>query len=122
METSPNTGTEERLHEFFERQADLRPGQTALDCAGKEMTYAGLERSANQLASFLRSKQIGKNCVVGLLLSRSMDLYVALLAILKTGAAYVPLDPDYPADRIGYILSDCGTRALVTVSSFAAKH
>jgi len=122
METSPNTGTEERLHEFFERQADLRPGQAALDCAGKEMNYAELERSANQLASFLRSKQIGKNCVVGLLLPRSMHVYVGLLAILKTGAAYVPLDPDYPADRIGYILSDCGARALVTVSAFAAKH
>jgi len=70
MEPGPKTGTEERLHEFFERQADLRPGQTALHCAGEEMSYAELERQANQLAAFLRTKQIGKDCVVGLLLPR----------------------------------------------------
>jgi len=122
MEPGPKTGTEERLHEFFERQADLRPGQTALHCAGEEMSYAELERQANQLAAFLRTKQIGKDCVVGLLLPRSMDVYVGLLGILKADAAYVPLDPDYPVDRIGYILSDCGARALVTISTLAAKH
>src|SRR5437879_4531640 len=110
METGRNTGTEELLHEFFERQAELRPGQTALLCDGQEMTYAELERRANQLAAFLRSKQIGRDCVVGLFLPRSMEVYVALLGILKTGAANVPLDPDYPADRVAYILADCDAR------------
>src|SRR5258708_4611414 len=121
METGPKTGTEELLHEFFERQAELRPGQGALLCDGKEMAYAELERQANQLAAFLPSKPIGPDCVAGDLLALSAELYVALLAILKAGAAYVPLDPDYPADRIDYILSDCGARALVTTAALAAK-
>src|SRR5689334_4091064 len=104
----------ELLHELFERQAELTPGHQALSCAGQEMSYAELEKRANQLARFLRSQGIGKDCAVGLLLPRSADVYVALLAVLKAGAAYVPLDPEYPAERINYILSDCGARALIT--------
>src|SRR5436309_5054700 len=112
-------GTETLLHQLFERQAQLRPGNTALAFSGTHLTYAELDKKANQLAAFLRSKGIGKDSVAGLLLPRSPDVYVALLAILKTGAAYVPLDPDYPPERLAYILADCGARALVTVSTAA---
>ena len=114
-------GTEQLLHELFERQAESEPGNIALVCGGKKMTYAELEQRANQLARFLRANAVGKGSVVGLLLPRSADVYVALLAILKAGAAYVPLDPDYPAERLAYILSDCGACALVTTSSLALQ-
>jgi non-ribosomal peptide synthetase-like protein len=107
------------LHELFEHQADLRPDGVALVCADQRMTYGELERRANQLARFLRSRGVRRGDRVGLWLERSLDVYVALLGILKAGAAYVPLDPEYPPERAGYILSDCEARALVTNSGFA---
>src|SRR6185436_20545184 len=68
-----------------------------------------------------RSHGIGRKDCVGLLLPRSLDVYVALLAILKAEAAYVPLDPEYPADRVAFILADCGARGLVTVTGLTGK-
>ena len=85
------------------------------------MTYGELERRANQLARFLRSRGVRRGDCVGLWLPRSIDVYVALLGILKAGAAYVPLDPEYPAERVGFILSDCQARALVTTSELAVQ-
>ena len=85
------------------------------------MSYDALERRANALAGLLRRQGVGRGDCVGLLLPRSMDVYVALLGILKAGAAYVPLDPDYPAERVSFILSDCQARALVTTGALAAK-
>ncbi len=117
LETSPAA----LLHELFERQAEARPAQPALVCAGESVSYADLERRANQLARFLRKLGVGRGDCVGLLLPRSLEVYVALLGILKAGAAYVPLDPDYPAERVGFILSDCQARALVTARALAAK-
>ena len=78
------------------------------------MTYGELERRANQLAGFLRNRGVKRGDCVGLWLPRSLDAYIALLGILKAGAAYVPLDPDYPAARVSFILSDCQARALLT--------
>ena len=109
------------LHELFERQADARPGQIALECSGARMTYGELERRANQLARLLRAKGVRSGDCVGLLLPRSMEVQVTLLGILKTGAAYVPLDAEYPGDRVSFILSDCQARALVTTKELATK-
>src|SRR5438045_3803473 len=111
----------ELLHELFEQQAETTPSNIALFFSGQQMTYAELEMKANRLARFLRAKGVGKGCSVALLLPRSLDLYVALLAILKAGAAYVPLDPDSPPERLAYILSDCGAQALVTLSFLTIK-
>ena len=104
------------LHELFERQADTRPDGIALVCAGQSLTYREVECRANQLAHLLRSRGVRRGDCVGLWLPRSLDAYVTLLAILKAGAAYVPLDPDYPPERVSFILSDCQARALVTTS------
>ena len=111
----------ELLHELFEHQAELRPDGIAVVCADQRMTYGELERLANQLARFLRSLGVQRGDCVGLWLERSLEAYIALLGILKAGAAYVPLDPDYPAERAGFILSDCHARVLVTTSGFASR-
>src|SRR5260221_1225802 len=109
------------LHEFFERTADAHPAQTAVVFGRQAITYRELDQRANRLARFLKSRNIGRGDSVAMLLPRSPEVYVTLLAILKTGAAYVPLDPDYPADRINFILSDSQARALVTSHAFASK-
>jgi non-ribosomal peptide synthetase component F len=109
------------LHELFQRQADARPDAVALECAGARMSYGELERRANRLAHLLRQRGVGRGDCVGLWLSRSMDVPLALLAIMKAGAAYVPLDPEYPADRVAFVLADCRARAVVTTSAFAAQ-
>lgn len=117
----PTLARRERLHELFEATADLFPGEIALMCGDERMTYGELEQKANQLARHLRRLGAGRGGCVAFLLPRSEDVYVALLAVLKAGAAYVPLDPDYPADRIGFILADCGARAVVTTAALAEK-
>ncbi len=109
------------LHELFEQQADARPDQTASVGPGEHMTYGELERRANQLAHFLRRQGIGHGDCVALWLPRTLQMYVALLAILKTGAAYVPLDPEYPPARVGFILADSQARALVTTRALVGK-
>ena len=111
----------ELLHELFEQQADVHPESIALVCGEQRMTYGELERQANQLARFLRGRGVRRGDHVGLWLPRSLDAHIALLGILKAGAAYVPLDPEYPAERVGFILSDCQARVLVTSSELAAQ-
>jgi non-ribosomal peptide synthetase-like protein len=109
------------LHGFFERQALDRPATVAVECFDGSLTYAELDRRANQVARLLVERGVRPGDRVGLLLPRSTDLYSALLGILKNGAAYVPLDPEYPPDRIGFVLSDCGASALVTTKSLKGK-
>src|ERR1051326_4021533 len=109
------------LHEIFERRADDFPDAMAVECGPEACTYQELERRANRWARHLRGHGVGRGSCVGLLLPRSMDAYAAMLGILKAGAAYVPMDPSYPADRVGYILRDCGADALVTCRECAGK-
>jgi len=109
------------LHEIFERQAADTPDATALLCGQARTTYGELEARANRLAHFLRAQGVDCGASVALLLPRAEDLYVALLAVLKAGAAYVPLDPDYPSERVRFILGDCAAALLVTCSSLSQK-
>ncbi len=110
------------LHELFERQADIRPDAPAIECAGQTLSYGELDHRANRMAHQLRESGAGRGCFVAILLPRSADIYVAMLGILKCGAAYVPLDADYPADRIGFILNDCRVHTLITTAALAALH
>lgn len=109
------------LHSFFEERAERVPQNIALHCDDEILTYQNVEQRANQWAHFLQEQGIGVGNLVGVLLDRSVDLYIAILAILKTGAAYVPIDPEYPAERISYILSDANAAALITSSTNAKK-
>jgi non-ribosomal peptide synthetase-like protein len=110
------------LHEIFEAQADARPENVAVVFGREETTYASLESRANRLARHLRSRGVGRGSLVAMLLRRSVDAYAAILGILKSGAAYVPIDPEYPADRVAYILEDSGAEALVTSADLARRH
>src|SRR5205814_9318276 len=76
---------------------------------------------ANCLARYLRRRGVTRGSLVGMLLPRSLDAYALILGILKAGAAYVPIDPKYPEDRIAYILQDSGARVLVTNDQFARR-
>ena len=109
------------LHQLFEIQADTHAQNPAIIYQSQVHSYSQVEARANQLAWWLRKQGVACGSRVGLLLPRSPELYIAILAILKAGGAYVPLDPEYPADRIDYILADCGIQTIVTTAELAAK-
>ncbi len=100
----------------FEAQATRRPETGALVCSGRVLSYGELNRRAHRLARHLRALGVGPEVRVGLCLERSVELIVGLLAILKAGGAYVPLDPSYPAERLAFMLEDCGATVLLTES------
>ncbi|NDU72292.1 amino acid adenylation domain-containing protein, partial [Actinomadura sp. DSM 109109] len=102
------------LAELVAEHAARRPGNVAVVHGAERLTYGELERRANRLAHHLRALGAGPEVRVGVCLHRSVDLVVALLAVVKSGAAYVPVDPDHPGERISYVLGDAGVRILVT--------
>src|SRR5262249_35709040 len=103
---------DERLcvHELFERQARANGEQVAVIYEGQHISYAELDGRANQLANYLRSRAVGPDVSVGVCMHRGIELVIGLLAVLKAGAAYVPLDPGYPTDRLSYMAEDAGVK------------
>ncbi len=106
--------TPRTIHEWFERQASSTPDAPAVSAGGASITYAELNQRANDLAQRLRELGVTPGDRVAVRLPRSAKTIVAILGALKAGAAYVPLDPDYPADRLRFMLEDCGARVVVT--------
>ncbi|HEY0557957.1 MAG TPA: amino acid adenylation domain-containing protein, partial [Thermoanaerobaculia bacterium] len=102
------------VHELFEAQAARTPDAVAVADGTETLTYAGLDERANRLAHHLRSLGAGPEALVGLCVERSAAMVVALLAVLKSGAAYVPLDPSHPAERREMVLADSGVSLLLT--------
>jgi len=106
--------------DLFAASVSSSPHKTAVVCAGKSLSYIELDRRANQLANHLRAMGVGPETVVAISMERSLDLLVALLGILKAGAAYLPLDPMGPRNRILNILEDASVFAVVTQTESAA--
>ncbi|WP_258539555.1 non-ribosomal peptide synthetase [Chitinophaga oryzae] len=102
-------------------QVDLQPEATALIFTGQQLTYRELDERAAQMAHYLRSKGVTNRSLVPVCLERSLEMIISILGILKAGAAYVPVDPEYPADRISYMLSDTGADVMVSSAGCSGK-
>jgi amino acid adenylation domain-containing protein len=102
------------IHELFELQADRSPDSTALLFEGRELTYGQINEDANRLAHYLIKKGVRRGGLVGVSVPRSPEMVVALLGVLKAGAAYVPLDPSYPVQRLEFMLRDAGVGYVVS--------
>ncbi|MFF1422359.1 amino acid adenylation domain-containing protein [Streptomyces sp. NPDC058280] len=111
---SPREAAELSWPAAFERQVRRTPDSVALVCEDRELTYAELNAAANRLARLLAARGVGAEDVVAVAMPRSPELVVSLLAVMKAGAAYLPLDVDHPQDRIVYMLDDAGAHTLLT--------
>ena len=109
-----------RVEQWVSRQVAATPNAVALVAQGVTFTYQALESRANRFAQVLTARGIGAGMLVGVCLTRGPDLVPSLLGILKTGAAYVPLDPGFPKDRLHYMAEDAGVRLVITDSNNAA--
>ncbi|WP_211445288.1 non-ribosomal peptide synthetase, partial [Collimonas humicola] len=110
---------ESLLHQLCEAQAARTPDAVAVEQDGQQLSYAELNRQANQLAHYLRGLGVKPDDRVAICAERSLQMVVALLGVLKAGAAYVPLDPAYPADRLAHMLSDSAPRVVLTQAGIA---
>jgi amino acid adenylation domain-containing protein len=106
---------------MFEAQVERTPEAVAVVCKDEQLTYRRLNDRANQLAHKLVSLGAGPNALVGICVERSPEMIVSLLAVLKSGAAYVPLDPSYPAERLAFMLEDAKVAVLLTQSGLLEK-
>jgi amino acid adenylation domain-containing protein len=109
------------VQEFFERQVERAPDAVAVSFDKKQLTYRELNRRANQLAHYLRKLGVEPETRVAVYMERSLEMVVGLLGILKAGATYVPLDVDYPNERVSFMLGDSQTKFLLTQKQFSDK-
>jgi amino acid adenylation domain-containing protein/thioester reductase-like protein len=106
---------------LFAAQVARTPDAVALVCEGCSWSYRQLDEAANQLAHLLAGRGVGPGCVVGLLLERSAQAIAAIVAVLETGAAYLPIDPEHPPARIGFMLADAAPVAVITTADLAGR-
>ena len=99
---------------YFEEQAEKTPDEIAIVFENKKMTYRELNEKANSLAYLLRENEVTNNTVVGILLERSFEMLISMLAVLKSGGSYIPIASDYPKDRIEYMLEDSEATIILT--------
>ncbi len=111
----------ETIHQLIESQAEQRPDQTAISMDGQSLSYDELNRQANQLAHYLMQNGAGAGQLIGVYMDRSPQLIVALLAVLKTGAAYLPMDPVYPKERLDFMLRDANVPIVIADSGLSAQ-
>jgi D-alanine--poly(phosphoribitol) ligase subunit 1 len=113
--------SEKTLHELFQEQVERTPGNPAVIFKKQSFTYLELNTKTNQLAWLLRRKGIGPDHIVAIMVERSLEMMTGLMAILKTGGAYLPVSPDYPEQRINHMLMDSGTKIILTQGKFVDK-
>lgn len=109
------------IHESFRQQAQRSPDAVAVQCDDAKLTYAELERRSSLLAANLADRGLGDGDLIGVCMDKSVDLLVAILGVLKSGAAYVPLDPAYPESRLAFILEDTRAKAVVVDDNGAGR-
>ncbi len=102
------------LQQLLQKSAERYPEKLAVWARGRSLTYRELDQKSNQLAHLLRERGVRKGGRVGIYFPKCVESIVAMLGVVKAGGVYVPLDPQAPADRIGYIIGNCGIRALIT--------
>ncbi len=110
------------INQLFEEQVARTPGKVALRLNDQTITYQDLNKRSNQLARFLRKRGIKPDDIIGLMVERSMEMIIGILGILKAGGAYLPVDPEYPEERIINILSDSGAVLLLTQSAIRHQY
>ncbi len=111
-QTSPPATTP--IHQLIAEQAAKRPNETAVQMGSQILTYSQLDQQSTQLAAFLQTKGVEPNKPVGILLNTSPEAVVAIIAVHKAGGAYIPIDPQYPAERIAYVIEDTQAPVLIT--------
>ena len=119
--TKPAYADGARIHKLFERQVDRSPDAVALVFEDQTLTYRSLNERANRLANTLRRRGVGPEVMVGLCIHRSLEMVVGILGILKAGGAYLPLDPEYPKQRLAFMLEDADVRVILTTQSLVQE-
>ncbi|MCB0091047.1 MAG: AMP-binding protein, partial [Caldilineaceae bacterium] len=102
------------VHQLFEAQVAAQPDKIALVFGDEELTYGELDGRANQLAHYLQSLGVGAEVLVGICVERSLEMVVGVLAVLKAGGAYLPLDPNYPTERLAFMVDDAAVSVLLS--------
>lgn len=105
------------IHKLFEEQVCKTPDKIAIVCNDEKLTYKELNEKANRLSRYLVNSGVNPGDIVGIMLPRSLDMIIGLIGILKAGAAYLPIDPDYPSDRITYMLDNSKTHTVLVNDS-----
>ncbi|MDP4147624.1 MAG: amino acid adenylation domain-containing protein, partial [Bacillota bacterium] len=109
------------IYELFEEQVEKTPDNIAVVYEEKQLSYRQLNERANQLARVLREKGAGPDKIAGIMVERSIEMIVGIMGILKAGGAYMPIDPEYPKERIGYMLEDSGADIMLTQTELVGK-
>ncbi len=109
------------VHDRFSDHATAHPDAPAVECDGETLSYGELESKANHLAHYLRSLGVERESRVAICMTRGLEMVIGVLGILKAGAAYVPIDPSYPSERIAFMLEDGATAVLLTQSALLGQ-
>ncbi|MFC2146434.1 amino acid adenylation domain-containing protein, partial [Acidobacteriota bacterium] len=116
-DTGSDYPKDKTIHELFENRVDKIPDNIALGQGNLHLTYDELNRASRQIACELIEKGVKMDCIVGIMVERSIEMIIGVLGILKANGAYLPIDPDYPADRIKFMMADSSSNLLVTLRS-----
>ncbi|HHU63230.1 MAG TPA: amino acid adenylation domain-containing protein [Clostridiales bacterium] len=109
------------MQQLFEEQVALNPDNVAVVFEDKQLTYSQLNERANQLARLLRRNGVKPDDIVGIMVRRSVEMIIGIMAIIKAGGCYLPIDPEYPIDRIHYMLKDSDTKVLLTEKTLMSR-
>lgn len=120
-QTERNVTPVSTTQEWFEAQVKETPNHIAVSFGDQDISYSEINKKANQLAHYLKSKGIGRGSIVGIFLERSIEMIVAILGVLKTGGAYLPLDPIHPFERLAFMLQDARVTILLTHTSLMSR-